>query len=434
MNDLRAGARDRVRDARSALFREWWLLGAGVLLTTFLAWILFPLPETPSLAPDNLLFQYAGYQWVEGHPMYLAIWDLKPPGVFEASALLAVVAGGDPMVHHWLSVVTTNLLLVANVILIAKLTHSLTGRPGPALLAGFSLLASPAVVTYAMVGIYAEYYVIFLGLLSLWWIRTERYALSGFAGALATAFHPTAIVFPAIVLAAAAARRRPKLPSVVAAMAGATVVILLPVALSGALVPMLNQVVGGTIAGPGGADVAANVSKLLTELDRFVIFDLEISGRFTWLFVAGGLLGASAALVRDRETWPYAVPALWFLLKVLVLDYDSFLDLLLLLAFAGLGLGLAFRSRARWQTPVLAGLAALLALSVLAALPVYAQLPPGAAGDPAGMLKFYFDATPPPRCHLRMSGAELQFVERTGGSLARETCRTEFLLDELLSG
>lgn len=63
--------------------------------------------------------------------------------------------------------------------------------------------------------------------------------------------------------------------------------------------------------------------------------------------VCAEMIAALIPLVRDRKAWPYAVPALWFLVKVLAFDYDSYLDLLPLLAFAGLGIGLAFRTRSR---------------------------------------------------------------------------------------
>lgn len=434
MDSPRTGVTERFPRVGSALRRNWWLVAAGAALLAFQSSVLLPLPGTPVLSPDNLLFQYVGYNWVEGYPPYRTVWDLKPPALFEATALLAAVSGGDPIVHHWLNVAITNLLLTGSVVLVAKLTHSITGRPWPALVAGLSLLASPAALTYAMVGTFAEYYVIFLGLLSLYWIRTERYVLAGAAGTLAAGFYQMAVVFPAVVLAVTATRRRRSLKPVVGAMVATTVAVVLPVVLSGAGVPMLNQVVGGASVGTGAADPAKNAGKLLSELRRFVIFDLDVSGPFTAVFLVGGLFGASSALVGDRETWPYVVPAVWFLVKVLAFDYDSFLDLLPLLAFAGLGIGLSFRTRSRWDAPVLVGLAVLVCASLVASLHVFAQLPPAASGDPAGLLGLYFDATPPPRCHIRLSGAELQFIERTGGSRTAGVCRTEFLLDDLWFG
>lgn len=72
----------------------FWL--AGVALIGWASLVRLPFGLAPRSDPDSALFWIIGHGWRQGYLPYVALWDVKPPGIFLIFAGADTLLGADP--------------------------------------------------------------------------------------------------------------------------------------------------------------------------------------------------------------------------------------------------------------------------------------------------------------------------------------------------
>jgi hypothetical protein len=426
----RTSAADRdVRDA-SFVDRYWPLvLGGLALLVQVLsvARALSTAPPTTNI--DAVFFEHAGWYVTQGAIPYIDIWDIKPPLAIETTTVLAVLAGG-PLALHLSSVALTAGTAVGCSLLVGVLAHRLTGDGYAALLSGCTLLAMPAFFRLSANGFRPKYLTLFFGLGALVLALRDRPLLAGIAAAASAGYWQYGAIFAALVVGIAVqhhgwrALARPLI-----GMALTTAVVSLPIVLSGALVPMLVEVVYVPLTTQAAQPVLQRLGKLLLYL------------AYALVPVVVGLYGLAVERQQFRRHWWVYAGAAWGGVQILF-DLDSAPDLYLLVTFLALGVALAVtRARPaprRWLGMAFAAVVLVNALWVggFVANPVEnANSTDGGAagalrtvsesvdvsrpGTPrrygiSGVRTLYWNERTPSSCHYRLSETERDWLAKTG--------------------
>jgi hypothetical protein len=435
----RPSAPDRdVRDA-SFLDRRWPLVllaAATAVQGLSVSRALSTTPPTTNI--DAVFFQHAGWYVTQGAIPYLDIWDIKPPLAIETTTALAALAGGDPLALHLSSVGLTAGAAIGCSLLVGVLAHRLTDDGFAAVLAGCTLLTMPAFYRLSANGFRPKYFTLLFGLGALVLTFRNRPLLAGLAAAASAGYWQYGTVFAALTLGIAIQRRdRRTLARQLLGMALVTATAVVPIALSGALVPMLVEAVYVPLTTQGAQPATERLGKLLLYL------------AYALVPVGIGLYGLVADRGQFRRHWWVYAGATWGGVQILF-DLDSAPDLYLLVTFLALGVALAVaRARPaprRWLAVAFAGIVLLNTMWVggLVANPVESAA--SADGETTGTLRaisesvdvsrpgepprygisrvrdLYWERRVPESCHYRLSETERDWLEKTGRPYHESRC------------
>lgn len=409
----------------------WWLpivvvgvLSHGVVLGRLLNSLG---PGTRPPLRDSIIFEYIGWYLTVGGRLYLDVWEIKPPLAFEIPALVTILAGGNVVVAHWLSVALTVAFAVGGAVLVGAIVVELTGDRAAAILGGIALYTIPVYAWRTAFGFKVKYLVVFAGLLAIWLVLRDRSLLAGISAGAAVGVWQLAVVFPALTIVLAVQRGgRAGLTRALIGFVGSSVVILAPVVLWGAVPAMIVETVFTPLLVTEGGTIPSRM-KLASQMLGPVV-----------PLVLLGLVGLLAMLDRStrRDGWWAPVLGAWFTVQILVLDLDYYPDIIPFYALIALGLGLLAGTDRVGTVPLGVVVAALLLTAVLTgggftggpALP--APEPVEAPGDIEASPPYsgeeqralFWDTHTPETCRVFYGGTQSRLIEATGGSATQETC------------
>jgi hypothetical protein len=423
---MRDPARSRRRPTLDLLTplggERWWLLlAASAALFQIAATVRALLrPHPLALDVDAALYQHGGWYITQGAVLYVDIWDTAAPLSFFLPALLSRVAGGDMLVLHIASVITTGMAAIVVVLLIGGLTVELTGEPRSGVIAGLVMLTFVGFYVLPTLGFSVKHHVLLFGLLGLLLALRDRPFLSGLVTAASPGFWLPGAVFPLLALGilwhrhgGRACRRA------LAGMAACSFAILIPIFYWGVFGEMVQEVLLAQLLAPEPQSLVDRLEKGA----RFLLFTIPLA-----LVAPLGVLRRSH---RRSSPWWVAAGGTCFLVQVLFLDFDNFPDLIPALAFVAIGVGLL----AADATPRLLALIAALLLAALLLNPMIRAVA-SEDGDPAAKLTevrevqgyvvpsmqaIYWNQIEPESCHYRLSPTEQTWIARTR-ALGREEC------------
>lgn len=423
----------------SFLDRRWPLVLGGLALLVQGLSVRRALATTPPTTNiDAAFFQHAGWYVTQGAIPYLDIWDIKPPLAIETTAVLATLTGGDPLFLHLSSVAIMTLAAVGCSLLVGVLAHRLTDDGLAALLAGCTLLAMPAFYRLSANGFRPKYLTLLLGLGALVLALERRPLLAGAAAAASAGYWQYGAIFAVLALGIAGERNGWRaLARTVLGMALVTAAAVVPIALSGALVPMLVEVVYVPLTAQGAHPITERLGKLVLYL------------AYALVPVAVGLYGLVADRERFHEHWWLYAGAAWGAFQLLF-DLDSAPDLYLLVTFLALGVALAVaRARPahrRWLAAAFGAIVLVNAIWVggFVGNPVgnAASTDDGATGtlravsesvdvsrpgEPSrygisAVRDLYWESLTPESCHYRLSETERDWLAKTGRPYHESRC------------
>lgn len=414
--------------------RRWpaWAVGIALVAVpsqVLAAWRLYadlPAGTRPPLR-DSIIFQYIGWYLSRGGRLYVDVWELKPPLPYELTALLSILAGGDPVVAHWLNVTLTATAAVGVALAAGLLVADVTGDATAAFAAGVALYVLPAYHWRAAFGFKVKYFVPLFALLAIYLARRDRPVWAGVLAAGAAGFWQLAVAVPAIVAGIAYDRAgRHGLGRMAVGVAAVLVVGLLPVVHWGALEAMLTEVILVPLLLAGELGAASPIARAVALLGPAIPV---------------ALLGAAGVVVAARrrfgETWWLAAGTAWFGVQALVVDLDSSPDLFPVVAFLAVGVGLLLGLETGRQRP---------AAALLMLLAVTSVVTMGAFGTGDGPLRepgptvyepdreltlpytetetahLYWRGDHPAGCRVFYGPTQFRLVRLAGGGPLQETC------------
>lgn len=428
----------------SRVDRHWFLalVGLTLLVQGLSVWRAFSRPGRPALNVDSAFFQHAGWYVTQGAVPYADIWDIKPPLTIETTAVLSVLAGGAPFTHHLLSVAVTGGAAVGCSLLVGVLAYHLTEDAWASLGAGLVLLTVPGFYYLSANGFRPKYLTLCLGLAALALQLRDHPLLAGIAAAASAGYWQYGAIFALLVLGLAFERRDRATPAyALVGMAAVTMLVVLPVTVRGATVPMLVEVLYVPLTTRDAQTLLQRLGKLLFYLAYALV---------------PAVLGAyGLATNRDRlpERWWVYVGVGWGALQVL-LDLDSAPDLYLLVVFLALGVALFVADAdSRTRQRLIAGLLGIALLNTLWVGGIV-QNPTGQgtgatdatdteSGFDIGRLAesvdvsrpgnpprhgippvrtLYWNNRVPPSCHYRLSETERDWLSSTGRPYVDSAC------------
>lgn len=393
--------------------------------------------DSRPLTGDGAFFLLTGFEMARGRIAYLHVWNVKPPGIHLTTGVLALMSGGNRYLLYVLGNLANAVALVGSCLILGLVVYRLTDRHLPALAAGTAPLAYQATYEFVPSGIRPKYLLCLFGLLSLYLFLIDRYRLAGGAAVLAASYWQLGIVFPVAVVGGAlrdeysgtdGAFRRAIFGS-----GAATLVVIVPFAVTGAVGPMLLQTLVAPLVYPqnprGFFETLAATRNML--------------GLASYLVVLGSWGGLIAVVRQMRQPqsryWIVVAGVGWFLFQVLFVDLDARPDLLPFAIFSGLGVGILVDSLAPTRhvrenptdAPVveLAGaIGFVLVLSLLVVITVINL--PWTSGNTAtyhGILydylkELHWTGQRLDSCHVYLSSTEVDWIEATSGSRTDRLC------------
>jgi len=413
--------------------------------------------DAPIIDIDAAFFQHAGWYVTQGATPYVDIWDIKPPLTIWTTTVLAVLSFGSMSGLHMMSTMIIALAFVVIAVLVSDITHRMTGDARAGLAAGISILVFPGFHYLAVRGFRPKYLAIVLGLAAIQLQAHDRQVSSGASAAASAGFVQQGIVFPLLVAGMAAQEadrgRTERLGRTIGGMAAVTAVVVLPVLVTGAFDPMLEQVVV-----PLGT---SDRTPLLSIIGKGIV----ILG-YAVVPVLVGVYGLIRAGVRDpAETWWVVVGGGLYGVQIFLLDFDAYPDLFFGLVFVAFGIGLAVDTTGDRSGEVIVVLVTTVALiSVLllggigiASHPVTTEEPTqktlpqvvistveatvfggeyhtsdateanaidgiDSPYGPERMRYLYWNKVKPDSCHYRLSGPEIKWIRKTSDSFMTKQC------------
>lgn len=389
---------------------------------------------------------------VQGGTLYSEIWEVKLPLAYEVPALLALVSGGNILVHHLLNVMVTMIAGVASGLLVALLVHDLTADRGAALVAGVSVLLLPGFFYLPAFGFKAKFFVTFTSLSSIHFARTDRSTLSGASAAACVGFYHAAAIIP--ILAVGLSYQYNQLRGAARAVAGGgllTAVMVAPVVFAGDTDAMIAEAILIPLIVDSGS-----VNPIIALLRGGIHFGIAIPA--VLLGVAGIL---SSVIDYDwRETWWIVAAAGWSGFIVFFIDYDNYPDLIPGLVIVAIGVGVVYDKFDQKRRRSLAGglVSACIVLNLMLVVSVG-----GVAGSytiegaqPLSELEesthqtsiddgtiykverpdvryLYWNQIESDTCHIRLSGTELRWLQMTNKPLIDRNCGDLSMIIEVVS-
>jgi hypothetical protein len=289
---------------------------------------------------DSAQMEYVGWYVAEGNRLYVDVWQVKPPLSFELMGVFALVTGGNVTLYHTLNLLATSGALVGGTVIAAAIVLEMTGDELGAVVGGLGVFALPTYYWRTLIGFKPKYFVVFFGLLLIWFVLRGRPLRAGIAGGIAVGFWQLAVVFPVVGLAAILNRGdRSGARRFVAGVAGVGAVVLLPVVWWGAVPAMVAEAVLTPLLGTEGATVGDRL-----RLGLRLLSGGGVPGVGETIPVALlGLAGYAGSLAGDRgdREWILVAVVGWFTLVLLLFDLDFYPDLFAWFAMVSIGAGLA---------------------------------------------------------------------------------------------
>ncbi|SEV98881.1 DolP-mannose mannosyltransferase [Natrinema salifodinae] len=430
-----------------------WLatLGPVVAVLYIGGFVGYLLTEWPMIATDAAFFQHTGWYILNGGVPYVDVWDVNPPVPYGVTAALAVLAGGNMLVLHGLSVTLTVVVAATSVLLVGRVAHLATGNDTAAVAAGLTMLVVPELFVLPLLGVRSQFYALFFGVLALALILRERPRpfLAGAAAALSAGSWQSGVAFALLVVGIAYQRTGRR--AALSAIAGGGVVtgaVLVAFAAANALVPMVVQTVLAPLIAGSPYTLAERVYSIL------LVFG------YGSVLLPVALYGWARVAVGDRRELRW-VPAGGVILgcQVLFIDMDGSTDAFLWLVFVALGVALTVeRANARWSVTAAIGgddatrsnrsrwvIFSVIGLLVLFGLVWNAgspslkstltemeqenerdEVPPITVtwneADVPPMRTIYWGMMKPETCHYRLSWNELRWISMTDDRLDAREC------------
>jgi hypothetical protein len=396
---------------------HWWTI-AILAVAALEARIYFPLQPTRRMFIDTPVFLLGGDLLAAGYAPYLRLWDVKPPLIYDTTALLALVAPGNPWVQFYLGSALTAILAVVIVALAGQITHQVTGRPFAAFVTAATVTGFHTFVLLPGLGIFPKYFTLAFGLAALWASLDDRHVLASALATAAAGYWQWGLIFILLVYGRAwrqdrLARWRP----MVLATVGVTIVAVAPTVAAGGGVAMVMQVVDVFRLGDRGQPLTIRIQRLIA-----------ITG-FLWPVLVAGVVGTVEVAYRERAHYWLAAGAAWPLLQIGFVDFDTAPDLLLLVVFAALGAGVVVGTLRlqRHQRILVVCLVLALAGGQLYDHREALDTPAASDVDPDayGIRSAFIDQRiPPPSCAISMSKRiERLYADRSDPRY----CRAQFL-------
>lgn len=289
-----------------------------------------PFPASHYFYSDPATFMYGGNLLLRGYSPYLYLWDVKPPAIYDTTALIALFAPNDVMFQYYLSSFLTSLMAAVTVLLVAGLVYRTTRNNVAALASGFTIFAYPHFLTFPGIGIWSKYYALAFGFAAIYLLFDDHHLFAAVSGALAAGYWQFAVIFPIIVLLDVYRTRTVQLRQPVIAMIGTTVVVTAPIILLGGGEAMVFQSV---ITPLQMGDQSAGLVSRIKKFRRIV--------PYSWpLFYAACLTTINYVVHNRREGWWLGLGLGWAVLQIARLDFDAAPDPFMFVLFASLGLGL----------------------------------------------------------------------------------------------
>lgn len=396
----------------------WLVVGAAGLR----AMLRYGHRRPPPLGADGALFLISGRRWVAGQPPYLTLWDIKPPVVHEFAALAAFVTGSDPVWMYIIGVATTLTTLTLSAVFIAAIVHYYIKTPWVAVVAGVAPLVYDPWYLLVRSPFRPKFLMLFFALAGFLCYLHRRPMAAGFLSALAAASWQMGLVFPLVVAIGVYRRGERRAEwAVTVGMVTAAVLVIMPVAVSGAVLPMLAQVVLTPFVGGEQLAFQARIGEALDHLG--------MAQALVLLGASGAVLSGMDRAVGDERIW-ILVFAGWYLLQVFQFDLDGPPDLLPLVAVSAIGVGvlleLTQRTYAQENTSRIApGTAVVIVLLIV---PLIIGSPWGIGHEArwydrsGGQATEFWATEPVDGCHVRLSSAEKRWITSTPAERSDEQC------------
>ena len=385
----------------------------------------------PVVATDPAFYQHVGWYMTQGAVPYVDIWDVNPPLTFTLAALLAIVAGGNLLVQHALSVVMTFAAVGGAIALTAWLAYDLTGDDAATMAATGTMLLLPEIYGIPPYGLRSQFFALVFGVLALVLVRRSRPFAAGASAMAAAGFWQPggAMVF---LVAGMAAHRR-GWPGALRSVGGSltvAVLVALPFLMAGAFEPMVIQ----TVIAP------LYVQAPYTLLGR--TFHLALIFGYGIVLVPVAIAGWGVTVVESRTHWWVPAGGLLYGLQMYVVNLNGALDAVLFLVFVSLGVAVAVTvlpwDRRRWATAIIALLVVAGPIWHVVPTPYRQTIETGydrTAADstralvtddrnPSDMQAIYWQKRTPTSCHYRLSHTELRWIAQTKATVHERTCGT----------
>lgn len=308
---------------------HWWL-SAPAVFAVLEAMLYFPIRPTREIRPDQGLFFLGGNLLATGSAPYLNLWDIKPPLIFETTALITFIAPGEPWTQFYIGSALTMLAALSVVCLSGLVTLRVTGSASAAFVTTATIIGYRVFVTAPAYGIYPKFFALGFGVGALWLSLDNRSVLAAGLATVAAGYWQWALLF--VVIVYGRAWRTPGETGwlrMLLASAFVVVVATAPFVLAGATVPMVVEVVIAPFTG-----VAEAPQPLTGRIHKFT----TLMG-FLWPLAAAGAVGAFETAYRERDHYWLVVGVVWPAIQLGFVDFDAGPDPLLLLVLSAIALG-----------------------------------------------------------------------------------------------
>lgn len=398
------------------LRQSWHLAIPGIAALMLAAGIIFPLPASQPFTSDSAIYHYGGLLLAKGYAPYLYMWDIKPPLIYLTTGAIALLAPGNGMLQVYLGQMLVGVFVAVTASGVAGIIHARTGEQYAAVAAALVIIAYPQFVTPASSGLRAAHGAVAFGIVSLWLMETDRFKLAIAAATIAAGYWPVAVITPIIVLIEAW-RSGHRLSPLVTILAGVTAVCITPIALRGAFIPMVNEVLFGPLI-KGEAGGPLQHLRQLFRIGSHVFVLWAVGGVASFEYIERSL--------RRRQLvdgWWIPTAGAFSGLWLLFLDFDGSVDLFLIAAIASVGVGVAVGRLSRQQQ--ISAILVVLAVIAAAWIPAHGWITKQRTGDPGDTA--YHDhlieqRVPPESCHMRIGGGERKWMKMTGETAQSDRC------------
>lgn len=401
--------------------------------------------------PDAAMFLHAGWYVTRGAVPYVDFFDVKPPLAFETTMVFALLGGEDSLSIFLLSVAAMIAAFVGITTLAASLGGARTTDPFPTLLTGLFLFTVPVFYMLPTHGFRPKYFGLLFALVAIHAGRDERWGTAGVTAALAAGYWQMFLVCPLLVFGQSL--RTESREAVLWVVGGGLTTALVtagPILAAGGANAMLVEVVYVPLSGDSGGSIFTNVVNLAANL-----------GYATPVVILGAV-GSLFVLLSDRrpgDEW-ILVPLLWFVGHAVLLEVEGFGDVVALFVFTAVAVGAAVE-RVDSSTNFLQPATVVAVTVVILVAPVWVMgpgillnpvafdspdpgdapfrsdvesfrasllsdeaFPPEVRGiDRSEQIKqLFWNLEKPGSCHYRLSGKEIRWIERTGGTFDETEC------------
>lgn len=370
---------------------RWAIIGVFAVFVALWAYTLIAIRPLP-LDEDAALFLHAGWYINHGARLYIDIWDPKPPLTIETSAVLAWLSGGNLHTQYALGLLANMAGYAGLVLLVGAITLHYTDSYRASYTASVIFLLLAVCGFFPFPGYRIKSITLSLGLLGVHLHFHKRPFWSGVSVAASVGFWQPSIIFVLAVFVHQALEKEPLWPLVCGA--STITIILLPIALWQAIPAMLEEAIL--------SHFQYGESQALVVRGLKLIYHIRTGAA---VVVLGLYVLLREMLRKLSHYWLLAFVSVWFIVLVVVFDYDGSDDLLSLVVIASIGIGLMVSCLPARQATILVAAAVLI---VIGGVNMRVPTP-----SPR-MASMYWNQEMPNSCHYRLSALEEQWIEQNG--------------------